>query len=83
MAHHIEVAASGRATCQTCEKRIEKDTLRPGEEYASQVGDDGLAVRRYHLGWAADALPEQCARRWPATTARSPTAQRQRRSVPP
>ncbi len=56
MAHHIEVAASGRATCKTC---IEKDILRLGEEYASQFGDDGLAVRWHHLGCAADALPEQ------------------------
>ena len=57
MAHHIEVAASGRATCKTCKQRIDKDTLRLGEEYASQFGEGGMAVRWHHLACGADALP--------------------------
>ena len=58
MAHRIEVAASGRATCKTCGERIDKATLRLGEEYASQFGEGGVAVRWHHLGCAAGGLPE-------------------------
>lgn len=58
MAHRIELSASGRATCKTCGARIDKATLRLGEEYASQFGDGGVAVRWHHLVCAADALPD-------------------------
>jgi hypothetical protein len=57
MEHHIEVAASGRATCKTCGTSIAKGELRLGEQYASQFGSDGFAVRWHHLLCSAGKIP--------------------------
>lgn len=53
MEHRIEVAPSGRASCRTCGASIAKGELRLGEEYASQFGDGGVAIRWHHLACAA------------------------------
>ena len=41
MAHKIEMAKSGRATCRTCREKIDKDTLRFGEETANAFDPGG------------------------------------------
>lgn len=57
MSHRIETAPSGRATCKTCGNTIAKGDLRLGEEYPSQFGSNGMAIRWHHLGCAAGKLP--------------------------
>lgn len=57
MAHRIEISPSGRAACKTCGKAIAKGELRLGEEYASQFGSDGAALRWHHLACGAQSLP--------------------------
>lgn len=58
MNHRIEVAPSGRATCKTCGKAIAKGELRLGEEYSSQFGSEGFAIRWHHLPCGAAKLPD-------------------------
>ncbi|MBN8614705.1 MAG: hypothetical protein J0L92_29160 [Deltaproteobacteria bacterium] len=58
MQHRLEIAPSGRATCRTCNQTIAKGDLRLGEEYASQFGADGFAVRWHHLPCAAKKIPD-------------------------
>lgn len=58
MEHRIEVAPSGRATCKSCGKTIAKGELRLGEQYASQFGSDGFAIRWHHLLCGAQKLPD-------------------------
>ncbi len=58
MQHRLEVAPSGRATCKTCNQTIAKGELRLGEEYASQFGADGFAIRWHHLPCAAKKIPD-------------------------
>jgi hypothetical protein len=57
MEHRLEVAPSGRATCRTCNKPIAKGELRVGEEYASQFGSEGFAIRWHHPLCAAAKIP--------------------------
>lgn len=58
MEHRIEEAPSGRATCKTCGKSIAKGELRLGEQYESQFGSDGLAVRWHHLNCGAEKIKD-------------------------
>ena len=58
MAHLIEEAKSGRASCRTCRKPIAKGELRFGEEFDSQFNDGGSSHRWHHLACAASALPD-------------------------
>ena len=58
MQHRLEIAPSGRATCRTCNQSIAKGDLRLGEEYASQFGTDGFAIRWHHLPCAAKKIPD-------------------------
>ena len=58
MAHTIEVAKSGRASCRTCKQNIAKDDLRFGEEFVNQFSDSGgTSYRWHHLPCAAKKLP--------------------------
>ncbi len=58
MAHLIEEAKSGRASCRTCRKAIAKGELRFGEEFDSQFNEGGSSHRWHHLACAAGALPD-------------------------
>jgi hypothetical protein len=58
MAHTIEVAKSGRASCKTCKQSIAKGDLRFGEEFVNQFTDSGgTSYRWHHLACAAKKLP--------------------------
>ncbi|MBX3187754.1 MAG: hypothetical protein KF819_12095 [Labilithrix sp.] len=48
MAHMIEIAKSGRATCRTCRQAIPKGELRFGEEVPNQFGEPGDTSFRWH-----------------------------------
>lgn len=54
MSDKIELAKSSRSTCRQCGEKIQKATLRFGEEYESEYG---LSFRWYHLPCAAEKLP--------------------------
>ena len=58
MAHRIEVAPSGRASCRGCKEKIAKGDLRFCEEYTSAFSD-GEAYRYWHMLCAAPKLPVQ------------------------
>jgi hypothetical protein len=56
MAHVIEIAKSGRASCRTCHKNIDKGILRFGEEAPNAFVEPGAAAtsfRWHHLACAA------------------------------
>lgn len=54
----IEVAKSGRATCRTCRKKIDKGALRFGEAAENAFDPDGgMSLRWHHLECAAKQLP--------------------------
>ena len=54
----IEVAKSGRATCRTCRKKIDKGALRFGEATENAFDPDGgMSLRWHHLECAAKQLP--------------------------
>jgi hypothetical protein len=54
MAHTIEIAKSGRATCKGCGEKIANATLRFGEEVPNVFSQDAGATFRYwHLSCAA------------------------------
>ncbi|MFO0550200.1 MAG: hypothetical protein U0271_17530 [Polyangiaceae bacterium] len=58
MAHTIEVAKSGRATCRACRKPIAKGELRFGLETPNQFGDAGdTSFMWHHLSCAAGKHP--------------------------
>jgi len=60
MAHTIEIAKSGRASCRTCRKPIAKDELRFGEEAESGFGEPGAASYRWHhMVCAAQKHPDE------------------------
>jgi len=60
MAHTIEIAKSGRATCRSCRTAIPKGELRFGEEMPSQFGELGdTTFRWHHLKCAAAKLPTE------------------------
>ncbi|GAB5544420.1 MAG: hypothetical protein SangKO_041800 [Sandaracinaceae bacterium] len=54
MSDKIEAAKSSRSACRQCGEKIQKGTLRFGEEYESEYG---LSFRWYHLPCAAEKLP--------------------------
>jgi hypothetical protein len=57
MAHKVEVAPSGRASCRGCKKTIEKGILRFGEEFQNPYSEDkGMSYRYWHLECAATKL---------------------------
>lgn len=60
MAHLIEVAKSGRASCRVCRNKIEKGELRFGEEAPNAFDPDGGASYFWHhLACAAKKKPAQ------------------------
>jgi len=62
MAHTIEVAKSGRASCRTCHKNIDKGLLRFGEEAPNAFADPGSGATSYrwhHLACAATKLSHE------------------------
>ncbi len=58
MANHIEEAKSGRASCRTCKKTIDKGVLRLGIEAANSFGDTP-SMQWHHLACAAGKLPAE------------------------
>jgi hypothetical protein len=60
MAHKIETAPSGRASCRGCKKTIAKGELRFGEEFQNPYSEDGsLGYRYWHLSCAASKLANE------------------------
>jgi hypothetical protein len=60
MAHKVESAPSGRATCRGCKEAIVKGALRFGEEFLNPYSEDGgLAFRYWHLPCAAEKLANE------------------------
>jgi hypothetical protein len=57
MAHMIEVAKSGRASCRTCKKPIAKGELRFGEEVPNQFAAGEMTHQWHHLECAAKKKP--------------------------
>lgn len=56
----IESAKSGRASCRTCRKKIDKGSLRFGEAAENQFDPDGgMTLRWHHLECAAKQMPEK------------------------
>jgi hypothetical protein len=54
MAHTVEVAKSGRATCRGCRQKIEKGAVRFGEETPNMFSEEGgMTYRWWHLVCAA------------------------------
>jgi poly(ADP-ribose) polymerase-like protein len=62
MAHRIEAAPSGRATCRGCKQPIGKGCLRFAEEFQNPYSEEGGASFRYwHLPCAATKLANELA----------------------
>jgi hypothetical protein len=62
MAHKVEVAPSGRASCRGCKKAIGKGELRFGEEFANPYSEEeGMSFRYWHLSCAATKLANELA----------------------
>lgn len=60
MAHTVEVAKSGRATCRSCRTAVAKGELRFGEETPNQFGEPGETTYRWHhVKCAASKLPDE------------------------
>lgn len=58
MAHMIEEAKSGRASCRTCKKTIGKGELRLGEEVVNAFSESGsMSYQWHHLECAAKKKP--------------------------
>lgn len=49
MGHIIETAKTGRASCRTCKKPIEKGALRLGEEVPNAFSDGDMTYHWFHL----------------------------------
>ena len=58
MGHTIEPAKSGRASCKTCRKKIEKGELRLGEEAPNPFADGEMGYRWHHLKCGAKKKSE-------------------------
>jgi len=58
MSHSIEPAASGRATCRGCGRKIAKGELRFGERHPNPFADEGEMVLWFHLLCGAYKRPE-------------------------
>ncbi len=79
MSDRLEAAASGRAQCRACGAKIEKGSLRFGEELPSAYRDgDGGSVYWFHPRCAAHRRPEKLAAllRQPEAAAALPDADR-------
>jgi hypothetical protein len=62
MAHHVEIAPSGRASCRGCKKPIAKGVVRFAEEAPNPFSDEGgMAYRYWHLACAAPKLANELA----------------------
>ncbi len=62
MANVIEEAKSNRATCRTCRQKIDKGTLRFGEEAPNTFAPEaGASYLWHHLLCAAQKKPASCA----------------------
>jgi hypothetical protein len=62
MAHKVEAAPSGRASCRGCKQAIAKGELRFAEEFASPYSEEGgLSFRYWHLACAATKLANELA----------------------
>ena len=60
MAHLVEVAKSGRATCRGCGEKVEKGALRFGEEVPNVFAEEGGTAHRYwHLACAAKKMANE------------------------
>jgi hypothetical protein len=60
MAHKIEPAPTGRASCRGCKQPIAKGELRFGEEFQNAYSEDGgLSFRYWHLKCAAAKLANE------------------------
>jgi Poly(ADP-ribose) polymerase and DNA-Ligase Zn-finger region len=60
MAHKIEIALSGRASCRGCKKTLAKGELRFGEEFQNPYSEDGsMGYRYWHLACAATKLANE------------------------
>jgi hypothetical protein len=60
MAHKIEPAVTGRASCRGCKQTIAKGELRFGEEFANAYSEEpGMSVRYWHLACAAGKLANE------------------------
>jgi poly [ADP-ribose] polymerase len=60
MAHRVEIAASGRASCRGCKKPIAKGTPRFAEETLNQFSDEGgMTYRYWHLPCAATKMANE------------------------
>ena len=58
MPHTIEPAASGRAKCRGCGRKIEKGELRFGERFPNPFADEGDMTLWFHLACGAYKRPE-------------------------
>jgi hypothetical protein len=62
MAHKIEIAPSGRASCRGCRQPIAKGDCRFAEEYRNQFSEEGgMSFRYWHLPCAATKLANELA----------------------
>ena len=60
MAHTIEPAKSGRASCRSCRQPIGKGELRFGEDVPNAFSDSGEpSYQWHHLACAAEKKPAQ------------------------
>jgi hypothetical protein len=60
MAHKIEPAPTGRASCRGCKQAIAKGKLRFGEEFANPYSEEaGLSYRYWHLACAATKVANE------------------------
>ena len=60
MAHLVEVAKTGRATCRGCGEKVEKGALRFGEEVPNVFAEEGGISHRYwHLACAAKKMANE------------------------
>jgi hypothetical protein len=60
MAHKIEPAPTGRASCRGCKQAIAKGELRFGEEFQNAYSEDGgMSFRYWHLACAATKLANE------------------------
>jgi hypothetical protein len=60
MAHKIEPAPTGRASCRGCKQTIAKGELRFGEEFQNAYSEDGgMSFRYWHLKCAAAKLANE------------------------
>jgi hypothetical protein len=57
MPHMIEAAKTGRASCRTCKKTIEKGQLRLGEEVPNAFAAGEMTFNWHHLPCAAQKKP--------------------------